>query len=202
MIKAPNTLISLAAVVSLSACTIFPQAEPPRLMELSAPERISQAEQMIPVALRVDTPLASEPLESTRILVKPSPYEFQALPQFRWRDTAPVVVRDYLIQGLRQSAGFNNIMTDTSPATAAYTLVSELSGFHAEVRRSGTIVVVHLHAELLDNRTRNSLCVLDERQEALVSGAGIESLMAAFSDSASALSGRVTDWARACLGPE
>ena len=199
MTKPSRGIFALAGALALSACTVFPIPEAPRLMELAPPAEREVFNTPRPAALRVDTPLASDPLDSTRVLVKPTPYEFQALPGARWRDSIPVVLRDYLIQEFRQSGSFTSVMTDTSPATAGLTLVTELTGFHAETRADGTTVVIHLHTELMENRSRKSLCVLDQREEALAASAKLDDLMSAFSLAASALSTDITRWSRDCL---
>lgn len=199
MTKPGKGMLALAGALALSACTVFPVPEAPRLMELAPPAEQGVFDAPRPYALRVDTPLASDPLDSTRVLVKPTPYEFQALAGARWRDRIPVVLRDYLIQAFRQGGGFTSVMTDTSPATAGLTLITELAGFHAETRPAGTVVVVHLHTELMENRSRNSLCVLDQRSETRADSTALEDLMTAFSRAAADLSGEVTRWARQCV---
>jgi cholesterol transport system auxiliary component len=153
-----------------------------------------------PVSLRIDTPLASDPLDSARVLLKPSLYEFQALPAVRWRDSIPVVVRDYLIQSFRFNSGFDNVVTDTSPAFASHTLISELSAFHAENRQDqGVTVVMELHAEIMGNRTRRSLCSKSQRVEQRAESASVDALMEAFSESSRALAEATNRWAYACL---
>jgi cholesterol transport system auxiliary component len=153
-----------------------------------------------PVSLRIDTPLASDPLDSARILLKPSPYEFQALPAVRWRDSIPVVVRDYVLQSFRYSGGFANVVTDTSPAYASHTLISELSAFHAEDRQGeGVMVVAELHAEIMSNRTRRSLCNTTHRVNQRARNTSADDLMEAFSESSHALAEALNRWAYVCL---
>ncbi len=199
MIKRSKSYLTLATALGMSACTVFPIPEAPRLMELAPPAEREVFDTPRSAALRVDTPLASDPLDSTRVLIKPTPFEFKAVSGARWRDSIPVVLRDYLIQEFRQSGSFSSVMTDTSPATARLTLITELTGFHAETRAAGTVVVLHLHTELMENRSRKSLCVLDQREEALAASATLDDLMSAFSLAASALSADITRWTRECL---
>lgn len=192
--------VYISAATLTTACTVFPTPEPPRALDLApyASEQMQETPQ--PVSLRIDTPLASDPLDSTRVLLKPSLYEFQALPAVRWRDSIPVVVRDYLIQSFRYSGGFDNVVTDTSPAFASHTLVSELSAFHAENRQDqGVTVVMELHAEIMGNRTRRSLCSKSQRMEQRAESASVDALMEAFSESSRALAEATNRWAYACL---
>lgn len=199
MITDFTRMTALAATLSLSACTVFPIPEPPRLMDLAPPPSYQTFDEVRPVSLRIDTPLASDPLDTTRILLKPSAFEFKALPDARWRDSIPVVVRDYLIQSFRQSDGFASVITDTSPATSDLTLITELTGFHAETSGNRNAVVIQLHAELLNNRSRQSLCVLDQRLQMPAASTTMEDLMAGFTAAAEELSMKTTQWAWECL---
>lgn len=195
-------LAILTVSITLTACTVFPTPEPPRVMDLapSADQaRLTPAKQ---VSLRVDTPLASDPLDSSRILLKPTPYEYQALPGVRWRDSMPVVLRDHLIQSYRQSGAFNKVVTDTSPATTTHTLISELTAFQAENRSGGVFVVIDLHTEVMNNRSRRTLCADNHRLELEADSAVIEDLVVTFSEGAQALSARTNRWAFDCLGDD
>ncbi|MBE0486766.1 MAG: membrane integrity-associated transporter subunit PqiC [Marinobacter sp.] len=154
------------------------------------------------VSLRIDTPLASHPLDSSRILLKPSPYEFQAVPGVRWRDSMPVVLRDHLIQSYRKSGAFKKIVTDTSPATTTHTLISELTAFHAENRSDGAFVVIDLHTEVMNNRSRHTLCADSHRLELKAESAVIEDLVVTFSEGAQALSASTNRWVFDCLGDD
>lgn len=192
--------VYISAATLTTACTVFPTPEPPRAMDLAPYASEPMRETPRPVSLRIDTPLASDPLDSARVLLKPSLYEFQALPAVRWRDSIPVVVRDYLIQSFRFNGGFDNVVTDTSPAFASHTLISELSAFHAENRQDqGVTVVMELHAEIMGNRTRRSLCSKSQRVEQRAESASVDALMEAFSESSRALAEATNRWAYACL---
>lgn len=195
MKKAPTLLLSMM----LSGCTVFPVPEPPRFMELMPASRHLTFDRTLPVSLRVDTPMASDPLDSARILIKPSAYEYQAMAGARWRESIPVVVRDHLIDTLRASGGFANVMTDTSPATADLTLVSEINRFQAQKTQDGAEVTIAFHLELMENRSRQSLCVQDYHQQVPASGTELEPLMEAFSKAANTASTAITSWAHRCM---
>lgn len=188
----------LAAIVSLSACTILPEQTAPRLMDLTPSPSTTGFETARNLSLRIDTPLTSAPFDSTRILIKPTAYEFQGLPDARWRDSMPVLIREHLVQSFRQSGGFDNVLTDTSPATAELSLISELSGFHAVKEGKKTTVIVHLYTELMNNRSRESLCARDQRVQIPAASNSLTDLMRAFSDGAGILSTQTILWAYEC----
>lgn len=188
-----------AAMLALSGCTVFPVPDAPRLMDLEEPVQTLQLEPARLVSLRVDTPLASDPIDSARILIKPSAYEFQALSGAQWRDSVPVVLRDYLVQQFRASGGFVNVASDTSPATTDHTLVLEISGFHARLDGPQARVQLRIHSEVLNNQSRRTLCTRNFNVDELADGTAVEDLMAGFSAGAGRLSSELTGWAHGCL---
>ncbi|MBC7182228.1 MAG: membrane integrity-associated transporter subunit PqiC [Marinobacter sp.] len=197
------TAIAHVAVVLtiafVSGCTVFPDHEPPRVMEIAVPGPAQVTDQRFSQALRVDTPYASDPFNSSRILAKPNRWEFRAYPSVRWRDTMPVLVRDTLVGTLRSSGAFGGVITDTSPAPAELTLISELSAFHTENLEGETArVVIELHAQLLENRSRTSLCKQSFRIVEPAAGSGIEQAVEAFGAAGNRLSDQIIDWVTGC----
>jgi cholesterol transport system auxiliary component len=188
----------MAMTVSLSACSVFPKQEAPRLLGLAPPSSPTQFDETNEARIRIDTPLATAPFDSTHVLIKPDAYEFQALPGARWRDSMPILLREYMVQDFRQSGGFDSVLTDTNPASAELILISELSGFHAAVKSGRNTVVLNLYTELLDNRTRVSLCTQDHQIQIPANSTTPSDLMAAFSAGAEALSEQALVWAFDC----
>lgn len=193
-----GNLTLLLGLVMVSGCTVFPNPEPPRVMDLALPATTHLAVQESSLSLRVDTPYASEPFNSTRILAKPAPWEFRAYDGVRWRDTVPVVVRDTLVEALRSSNAFASVISDTNPANAELTLISELTAFHAENPESAPQIVIALHMQLIHNRSRASVCQNNFRIVAPAAGTGIEQIVEGFSAAGGKLASSVIQWARAC----
>ena len=195
-----NLTLVLGAAFA-SGCTIFPNPEPPRVMDLAPNQAVPKGNQTVSASLRVDTPYASEPFNSSLILAKPTPREFQAYEGSRWRDTAPVVVRDTMISSLRKSGVFTSVITDTNPAQAGLTLVTELSAFHSEATEIGTDVVIELHLQMINNRSRDSLCTRTIRIEEPAAGTSVDQVVEAFGAAGSDLAARVIEWAETCDYP-
>lgn len=193
------TLLLGAAIVG--GCTVFPNPEPPRVMELAVVQAFPAVERPVQASLRVDTPYASEPFNGSLILAKPTPQEFRAYEGTRWRDTAPVVVRDTLVSSLRQSGVYTNVITDTNPAQAELTLVTELSAFNSETPESGPQVVIELHLQMIHNRSRASLCTRTERVVEPAPGKSVDQIVEAFGTAGSDLAARVIEWAMRCDYP-
>ncbi|OAN92672.1 hypothetical protein A8B84_18870 [Marinobacter sp. EhC06] len=196
-----RNLTLLLGAAFASGCTVFPNPEPPRVMDLAVVQAAPTAEQPVQASLRVDTPYASEPFNGSLILAKPTPQEFRAYEGTRWRDSAPVVVRDMLVSSLRQSGAYANVITDTNPAQAELTLVTELSAFHSETPESGPQVVIELHLQMIHNRSRARLCTRSVRVVAPTSGTSVDQIVEAFGTAGSNLAARVIEWAKTCDYP-
>lgn len=199
MMSRVKGIAALLTSLAVTACTVFPAPEAPRVMSLGTVEQVERLTPRRPQSLRVDTPLASEPLNGTRILTSPSPHEIQTYSLARWRDSAPVLIRDHLIDTLRQSEGLTNVVTDTSPASTDLTLISELSAFHAEQRNGKTEVIIELHTEVLDNRSRKSLCVRDRRLSQAADSGELDDVVRSFGAAANRLSKETVIWVYNCL---
>lgn len=195
-------LVQSLMLATLAGCTVYPSLEPPRVMDFSGEGTVAPAQQTRPISLRIDTPYASDPLGSNKILAKPTPLEFQVYPEVRWRDTAPVVVRDLLVTRFRDAKAFATVLSDTNPADADWTLVSELTAFHTEINAGEVHAMIELHGQLVDNKSRKTLCSASfvAREEA--ENGLIEPVVEAFSAAAQTLSVAVVDWAGECHQPE
>lgn len=198
----PSLIFMSALLATLGGCTVFPTPEPPRVMDFSVPDPTFRAAEMRPYSFRVDTPYASDPVSSNRILAKPTPWEFQVYEGVRWRDTVPVIVRDLLVKTIRASRGFENVISDTNPADADWTLVSELSAFHTENNADTVVAVIALHGQVINNRSRATLCSDSFRIEQPAEAANIEAVVEAFSLAGERLSQTITEWAAGCNGVE
>ncbi|MBU2956010.1 ABC-type transport auxiliary lipoprotein family protein [Marinobacter sp. F3R08] len=196
-----RNVIFVLAVALTGGCTVFPNLEPPRVMDLALGQSVAGAQKPIRAALRVDTPYASEPFNSSLILAKPTPREFRAYPETRWRDAAPVVVRDALVNRIRQSGTYTTVITDTNPAQAELTLVTELSAFHAQNPESRPEVIIELHLQMVHNRSRATLCTRTVRIVESASGSSVDQIVTAFGTAGSKLAASVIEWARRCDYP-
>ena len=180
-------LATLMVAVSMAACTVLPRPEPPRVMDLAPPVTESPFNQPLSANIRVDTPLASDPLDSATILLKP-----------RWRDSTPVVIRDHLARHLRDSRAFRNVVIETSPATSDLTLLTELSAFHIQYNGTNGWVEFELHAELVSVRNGQSLCLRSWNVQEPAAGTDLDSVVQAFSRAGNTVASELTRWARAC----
>ncbi len=193
-------LAALGLALALSGCTVFPDREPPRVMDLALSDVAAATTSGYGRSLRVDTPLATEPFDSSRILTKPSPNEYQMYGKVRWRDTAPVLVRELIIGALRQERRFDGVISETSPAASDLTLTSDLYGFHSETRDGQVSVKITLYGQIIDNRSRTTLCTRNFEVSELAIAGDIDAVVGAFGAAGEELRRQVRNWLESCLG--
>lgn len=185
----------------MTGCTIFPVPEAPRVMDFApAPFTLSRAGKQQPYSLRVGTPLASEPINSTRILAKPEATEFRIYGGVRWRDTAPVIMRDAMTQALRKSQGFERVITDVSPAETDLTMVTELLAFQSQPGTHHSDVVIRLYSEIMENRSRRTACSQVFDIKTSTTSNRLEDVIIAFDSAGQRLMSELAFWASACEG--
>ncbi|XKE44334.1 ABC-type transport auxiliary lipoprotein family protein [Halomonas organivorans] len=185
---------ALLMAVLLTGCGLLPEHEPVRLFALPAPSLSTSAETARDLTLRVDTPSASPPLDGPRLLVMPYPGEFQAYAGARWRDDAPRLLRDHLVEAFRLDGRLAAVVDDASRARSDATLASHLGAFHSRYQGEQPEVVLRLDAQLLDESSREVLA--SRRLEAVVAsdGDGVDAVVEAFARAADRLAGELVDW--------
>lgn len=194
-----SPLAILTLLASLAGCTVFPNGEPPRVMDIAVAEQPPARTPGFGKTLRVDTPHATEPFDSSRILTKPSPREFQVYGGVRWRDTAPVVVREVLIASLRDEGRFDGVTNESSPTASDLTLSTDLYGFHSETFGDQPRVVITLYGQLMDNRTRETLCTGNFAITRTVSARDVDAVVDAFGRGGEQLGQELRAWLSSCL---
>ncbi|MEQ6887816.1 ABC-type transport auxiliary lipoprotein family protein [Halomonas sp. CS7] len=192
-------LLALMLAGLLAGCSVIPKSEPVRLFTLPAPTLPASTEATRDLTLRVDTPGASAPLDGRRLLVMPSPGEFQAYGGARWRDDAPRLLRDHLIEALRRDGRLAAVIDETSRAQSDAALTSHLGAFHVRYREGSAEVVVRLDVQLLDEVSREIRA--SRRVETVVASEddGLEAVVAAFGRASDRLAVEVVDWTLAQL---
>ena len=154
-------LLALAGMLALSACSMLVGKRED--LTVYAP-RLARAEPAAPAAaaarrwqLSVAEPRAIGPLDGSRIAVMPAAGELQTYKGARWRDSAPLMLQQLLLEAF-QNAGFAGIGEPASMLHADFSLQSDLQDFQAEYRDAKVpTVVLRLHAVLVDTSTGRTL---------------------------------------------
>ncbi|WP_083394601.1 ABC-type transport auxiliary lipoprotein family protein [Marinobacter sp. AC-23] len=197
--RAAGTALFISGI--MTACTVFPTPEAPRVMDFPVPQGLQTSAASQPQSLRVDTPFASEPFNSTRILAKPVPWEFRVYGGARWRDTTPVILRDMLVGAFRATASFHDVTTDTGPGNTDLSLATEITAFHTISQGDSTRVTIAIYGQLIDNRSREALCADSFIVSTPARDQTIDSIVQAFGGAGERLAKEVISWATACEAP-
>ena len=107
--------------------------------------------------LTIDTPLASDALDTSRMLVMPSPGALETYKGGRWADTMPLMLRALLIQAFQDSGRIEGIGATASGLHADFSLAVDLHDFETQYRDGAPHAVIRLNAKLTDlsvNRVR------------------------------------------------
>ncbi|MGO1463383.1 MAG: ABC-type transport auxiliary lipoprotein family protein [Marinobacter sp.] len=195
-IRAASTALLISGI--MTGCTVFPTPEAPRVMDFPVPQGVQKSSVSRPQSLRVDTPFASEPFNSTRILAKPEPWEFQVYGGVRWRDTVPVILRDMLVGAFRANANFRDVTMDTGPGNTGLSLATEITAFHTVNQGANTRATIAIYGQLIDTRSRKTLCSERFIVSTPAEDTSIDAVVQAFGGAGKRLAGEVITWANAC----
>ncbi|WP_397476124.1 ABC-type transport auxiliary lipoprotein family protein [Pusillimonas sp.] len=187
-------------LLALSGCAVLPESETLTFYRLPAPDTAvsEQADNRAPVSavvLRIATPYGNRAVDSTRILVVPEPERISAYKGARWSDTAPVLLRDRLIESFRASGKFRSVVTDSGNLGADLELSGDLSRFHVVYRAGAPVVTVSFDATLSESSSSRILASRRFDVEQPVHGKEVPEVVQAFGAAVDDLSARLLVWA-------
>jgi len=143
--------------------------------------------------LAVETPLASDALDTVRIVVMPSPGVIEVYPGARWSDSAPALLRNLIVQGFEASHRITGVGSSASGLRADYALGIALHDFQLEMG-GGAHAVVRLQARLLDYTTNRVLAAQAFSVETPAQGSDAAAAFAAFEAALNQLVPQLVDW--------
>ncbi|HVV96666.1 MAG TPA: ABC-type transport auxiliary lipoprotein family protein [Rhodanobacteraceae bacterium] len=148
----PGRILTLALLVLVGACASLTKKEPfttysPRY----APQPAAAGASRVDWQLAIDTPLASDTLDTSRMLVMPSPGAIETYKGGRWSDTAPLVLRTLLIQAFQDSGRIVGVGAVASGLHGDFVLSIDLYDFETQYRDGAPHAVIRLNARLGDS---------------------------------------------------
>ena len=181
----------------VSACTIFPEAEPLdvyRLPAAQAPVSRGSATTQ-PWSLRLNKLQASEALNRPTIAVIPQGDVISSYKASRWSDPAPVLLRNRLLDGFQRDGRVTLLSTDDSNFQADLELGGNLQAFQTEYQDTQASVVVRLDALLVRGYDQRILASrrFEERQP--LNDVKVPAVVAGFGQASDRLTAKVVDWA-------
>lgn len=145
--------------------------------------------------LSIAEPQAISPLDGAHIAVMPAAGEVQTYKGVRWRDAAPALIQQLLLQAFQDTAGLAGIGAPAGILQADFALQSSLQDFQAEYRSAKVpIVAIRLSAQLVDNSTGRALAARTFAVEQPCAGAGMPEVFAAFQAALNQLLPQVVAW--------
>jgi cholesterol transport system auxiliary component len=143
--------------------------------------------------LAVETPLASDALDTARIVVMPSPGVIEVYPGARWSDSAPALLRNLIVQGFEDSRRIVGVGSAASGLRADYALAIELRDFQLEVNPA-THAQIRLQVRLLDYTSNRVLAGQMFSAEAPAAGRDAAAAFAGFQDALNRIVPELVDW--------
>lgn len=144
--------------------------------------------------LMVETPLASDTLDTARMLVMPTPGVIEVFPAARWRDPAPALLRSLVVQGFEGSGRIVGVGSAASGLHADLALAMDLRDFQLEVGSGGPHAAVRFQARLLDYATNRVLATRAFAAQAPAAGSDAASAFAAFEVALDTVVPELVDW--------
>ena len=183
--------VALAALVS--ACSIFPKAEPSDVYRLASAQTTSRA---TPVtwSLRVNKPQTSEFLDSPRIAVVPNGDLISSYASSRWSDPAPVLLRNRFMDGFQRDGRVTLLSTDDTNLQADYELGGQLQAFQSEYRGNAVEVVIRLDARLVRGSDQRIIASRRFEVRQPVNDTKVPAVVAGFGLAGDQLNKQVVEW--------
>ncbi len=145
--------------------------------------------------LSIDTPVASDALDTTRMLVMPSPGALETYKGARWSDTAPLLLRSLMVQAFQQSGRISGVGVSTSGLHGDYLLATDLYDFETQYRDGSPHAVIRLNVKLTDSSTNRIAAARAFEADAPVAGSQAAGAAAAFDQALAELLPSIVDWA-------
>lgn len=147
-----NRLPGLIVILLLAGCASNPSQTPNRYYSLSFTDSGQSAEQIRYPFLKVDLPNFSSKHHTEAIIYNNQRHELDRYSQSEWKEPLPVLLQEWLLQGLEYSNLFNGIMRATSRAKVPLFLESDIIKFQHNVKQQRVEISVRL--TLLDYQSR------------------------------------------------
>ena len=191
----PGRILTLALLVLVGACASLTKKEPfttysPRY----APQPAAAGASRVDWQLAIDTPLASDTLNSARMLVMTTPGAIETYKSGRWADTVPVMLRTLLIDAFQTSSRITGVGAVSSGLHGDFMLAVDLYAFETQYRDGAPHAVIRLYAKLTDEATNRITASRMFEADAPVGGTDAASAAAAIQATLDSLLPQIVAW--------
>jgi len=195
-IKRLRALHALAALLAVGACASLTGTKESFTVYSPRYEAPSSTAQGKPVdwQLAIDTPLASDALDASRMRVMPTPGALETYKGGRWADTPPLVLRGLLIEAFQETGRIAGVGAVTSGLHADYTMTIDLYDFEVQYRDGTPHALIRLNAKLNDASINRVRAAKTFEADEPVSGTTAGDAAAAFDRAIDALLAGIVRW--------
>ena len=183
----------LLAVGLLGACSILPQNEPLDIYLLPGAALPAQT-QRVDWSLRVNSPVSSQLLDGTRIVVLPEPGLVNTYQGVRWSERTPQLLRGRLLDAFQDDGRVQALSNEEQRLQADLELVSDLRSFHSQYRDGVAEALIQLDVRLVDGRDQRILAIRRFSVSQPASDTSIAAVVKAFGQAGDRLSRELVDW--------
>ena len=183
----------LLAVGLLGACSILPQSEPLDIYLLPGAALPTQT-QRVDWSLRVNSPVSSQLLDGTRIVVLPEPGLVNTYQGVRWSERTPQLLRGRLLDAFQDDGRVQALSNEEQRLQADLELVSDLRSFHSQYRDGVAEALIQLDVRLVDGRDQRILAIRRFSVSQPASDTSIAAVVKAFGQAGDRLSRELVDW--------
>ena len=169
----------LVAAVLLGGCLPNGKRDAPRLFDLQPPAPAAVADTR-PEQLVIAEPRAGQMLETARIAVRPTANELRYYAGASWRDRAPTLLHDAILEAFEDARAFHAIGRAGGGLGGELQLIIELRQFESVYVDGRPQAVIELQVTLLDGGSGRALGATRIRQAETASGTAIDEVVPAF----------------------
>ena len=144
--------------------------------------------------LAIDTPIASDALDTSRMLVMPTPGALETYKDGRWADSAPLMLRGLLIEAFQETGRIAGVGALTSAIHTDFTMTIDLYDFEVQYRDGAPHAVIRLNAQLNDSSINRVRAAKTFESDEPVAGTTAADAAAAFDRTLDTLLAAIVQW--------
>ena len=180
--------------LTLGACALLAKKEPVQVMDPMARVSPSADWPQARWSLHVQRPVASQSLDTERIIVRPNAGAMQVYKGAAWSDPAPDLVQTSLLRAFEDSGRILSIARPGGAIRGDFQLASELRAFESIYSGPTPDAVVELHVRLVRVSDGKAVAARTFRTTEAAGGTEVEMVSAAFSRALVRIDGEVVGW--------
>jgi len=190
-----RALGAMTLVLGLASCSLIPEKEPLALYSPAAKVAPDPGWPSVQWQLQIPRPLASELVDSPRIVVRPAPGELQVYKGAVWAEPAPDLVQDAVLHAFEDSGRIGGVARRGSGVAGDYELLLDLRRFDSDYAGGASPRAdVEITAKLVANRSNVVIANRTFRQSAQAGGTAVGSVAQAFDSALSAVVADIVGW--------